>query len=660
MNQVVIFGIMLATVIVGNLLARHVPQIPLPFFLIGLGAALAIMPSLRSFTIDPSAFSFAIIAPLLFNEGQNASRGQIGRSLTNIVSLAVGLVLVSVVILGFGVHALFPVIPLSLAFALIAIVTPTDASAVSAVAQANPLSTNQMQLLNNESLFNDAAGIVAFDLALSAYISGQFSATDALLDFLFVFFGGILFGALAGIFIVNLRAWLIRIGDDEPLIMVGIQLLTPLLVYFLAEELALSGILAVVAAGIAQGVERDRLRLTSARMQIISANVWEMIAAVLSGLVFVLLGVSLPNVVIEALRGQAGLFGLLIGIGAFIYVAKSLVRFIWSRTLLKMGKKHRWRNALIMMLGGANGTITLSLAFSIPQTVAGHHFALRQGLILIAAVEILLSLIVPVIVLPFCVSKPPKRNRQFIWLRRMLAAGIDAMRDETEHHSEAQIVADALAQEMILNDNPSHRLQRTIFEGTITAEKSAIETLRTNGTITSDEAQYYNRFIDLNDFTADQRLWKNLWLRFRFSFNMGRMYKAFNEAQNAFLTTPLNLEPIYWKRQFAAHGEDLLPIEQAGYTAVMRYLQRIETIQNRSAVNTIRRFYRDRHRRVHSESFDGDALYAMFLKAFHAEYEFIQQAFTDGKLSRDLMQRLQTRITFDEITYLKNQDSFIY
>ena len=616
MNQVVIFGIMLATVIVGNLLARHVPQIPLPFFLIGLGAALAIMPSLRSFTIDPSAFSFAIIAPLLFNEGQNASRGQIGRSLTNIVSLAVGLVLVSVVILGFGVHALFPVIPLSLAFALIAIVTPTDASAVSAVAQANPLSTSQMQLLNNESLFNDAAGIVAFDLALSAYISGQFSATDALLDFLFVFFGGILFGALAGIFIVNLRAWLIRIGDDEPLIMVGIQLLTPLLVYFLAEELALSGILAVVAAGIAQGVERDRLRLTSARMQIIS-------------------------------------------VGAFIYVAKSFVRFIWSRTLLKMGKKHRWRNALIMMLGGANGTITLSLAFSIPQTVAGHHFALRQGLILIAAVEILLSLIVPVIILPFCVPKPPKRNRQFIWLRRMLAAGIDAMRDETEHHSEAQIVADALAQEMILNDNPSRRLQRTIFEGTITAEKSAIETLRMNGTITRDEAHYYNRFIDLNDFTADQRLWKNLWLRFRFSFNMGRMYKAFNEAQNAFLTTPLNLEPIYWKRQFAAHGEDLLPIEQAGYTAVMRYLQRIETIQNRSAVNTIRRFYRDRHRRVHSESFDGDALYAMFLKAFHAEYEFIQQAFTDGKLSRDLMQRLQTRITFDEITYLKNQDSFI-
>ena len=373
------------------------------------------MPSLRNFTLDPSVFSFAIIAPLLFNEGQNASRIQIGRSLTNIVSLAVGLVLVSVIILGFGVHALFPIIPLSLAFALIAIVTPTDASAVSAVAQTNPLSDSQMQLLSNESLFNDAAGIVAFDLALTAYVSGQFSPTDALLDFLFVFFGGILVGAVLGMLIVNLRSWLIHIGDDEPLIMVGIQLLTPLLVYFLAEELGLSGILAVVASGIAQGVERDRLRLTSARMQIVSANVWEMVAAILSGLVFVLLGLSLPNVIVSALRGQAGLFSLLVGIGIFIYAAKSLVRLLWSRTLLRTGKKHRWRNAVIMMLGGANGTITLSLAFSMPQIVNGHSFPLRQGLILIAATVILLSLIVPVLVLPFCVPKQPKRNRQYVW-----------------------------------------------------------------------------------------------------------------------------------------------------------------------------------------------------------------------------------------------------
>lgn len=245
------------------------------------------------------------------------------------------------------------------------------------------------------------------------------------------------------------------------------------------------------------------------------------------------------------------------------------------------------------------------------------------------------------------------------WLRRMLSAGIDAMRDESVHHSEAQIVADALSQEMILNDKPSRRMQRDIFDTTIKVEKRTIEALRVNGTITHDEAHYYNRFIDLNDFTADQRTWKNLFLRLRFNFNMGRMYKGLDEAQNAFLTTPLNLEPIFWKRQFTEHGEDLLPIEQAGYDAVMKYLASAENSQNRSAINIVRRFYRDRHRRVHTDSFDGDVLYAMFLKAFHAEFEFIQGAFAEGKLNREIMQRLQTRITFDEITYLQNQNSFI-
>lgn len=241
----------------------------------------------------------------------------------------------------------------------------------------------------------------------------------------------------------------------------------------------------------------------------------------------------------------------------------------------------------------------------------------------------------------------------------MLAAGIDAMRDETEQLSEATIVADALALEMILNEHPSRRLTRTIFEGTNSAEKSAIETLRMNGTITRDEAHYYNRYFDRLDYSADTRLWKNLWLRFRFSLHMGRMYKAFNEATNAFLTTPRLSEPIVWKRTFAALGEDLLPIEQAGYTADLRYLTRIENITNRSAVNTIRRLVRDRLRRVLSETFDGDALYAMFLKALLAEYEYFTQAFTDGKSSRDHLQRHSTRNSFDENSVLKKLDSFI-
>lgn len=651
MAQVFMFVLMLAAVVLANVLEKHVAVIPLPFWLIGLGMALAIIPSLRTFTLDPSVFAFAVIAPLLFNEGQNASRLWIGRTLGNILSLAVGLVLVTVLVLGAGLSAV-TFIPLALAFGLIAIVTPTDASAVTAISQTNPLSPGQLLILENESLFNDAAGIVAFDLALSAYISGQFSAWEATGQFLYVAIGGVLFGAVVGTLIVSLRTQLIKWGDDEPIIMTTLQLLTPLLVYFCAEELGFSGILAVVAAGIAHGVERDRLRLTSARMQIVSTNVWEMVSGILSGLVFVLLGVTLPRVVTAAWHDNT--FILLIGIGVVVYVSKLLLRILWSRYLVHVPRSlHRWRDALIIGFGGANGTITLSLAFSIP-----HSVPLRNELIFMAAVVIMISLIVPPVVFPFLIHRAPAVNKQHIWVRRMLAEGIKAMREETDHPAEAQIVLDSLAQERIMDEAPDRRRQQALFQQAIAAEKTAVAQLHTAGTITDDEAHYYNQFIDLNNFTADQRVWKNLFLRARFTLHMGQLYRDVRSVQDAFLTSPINLEPIFWKRQFTAHGEDILPIEKAGYDAVMKRLAELEDKDNRVEINTIRRFYRDRHRRIQVDAVDGDVIYQMFLKAFHAEYELVQAALGKGEITADLAERLQQRITFDEITYLQNRKAF--
>lgn len=651
MDQVFVFVLMMAAVVLANVLAKHLPVIPLPFWLIGLGMVLANFPSFRSFTLDPSVFAFAIITPLLFNEGQNASRLWIGRTLGNILSLAVGLVLVTVLVLGFGLSAV-TFVPLSLAFALIAIVTPTDASAVTAISRTNPLSEGQLLILENESLFNDAAGIVAFDLALAAFVSGQFSAWQATGQFLYVAIGGILFGAIVGTLIVSLRTQLIKWGDDEPIIMTTLQLLTPLLVYFFSEEMGFSGILAVVAAGIAHGVERDRLRLTSARMQIVSTNVWEMVTGILSGLVFVLLGVTLPTVISDAWYDNT--FILLNFIGLGIYFSKLIMRILWSRYLVKVPhSKRHWHDALIIGFGGANGTITLSLAFSMPRTIA-----MRNELIFMAAVVIIVSLIVPPLVFPFLVKKQPVANKQHIWVRRMLAEGIKAMREETEHPAEAQIVLDSLAQERILDDAPNRKTQQLLFQQVIDTEKQTIESLRQAKTITDDEAHYYNNFIDLNNFTADQRIWKNLFLRARFSLHMGHVYRDLRSVQDAFLTSPINLEPIYWKKQFTAHGEDILPIEKIGYDAVMKHLSELETKDNRAELNNIRRFYRDRHRRIQVDSVDADIIYQMFLKAFHAEYELIQAALGKGEITAELAERLQQRITFDEITYLQNRNAF--
>lgn len=661
MDQVLLLVIILAVVVLANILSRHVKAIPLPFFLIILGLLLALLPAYAGFHLDPSTFAFAIIAPMLFNEAQNSSRFWIGRSITNILSLAVGLVVVTVLIVGMSIHALYAILPLSLSFALIAIVAPTDASAVNSIFEANPIAEEQAATLQHESLFNDAAGIVIFDMALAAYMSGKFSIEAAVGMFAWEFLGGLLFGAIIGVMVVSARLFLIRHNDATPLIMVLIQLLTPFLVYLLAEKLQLSGILAVVAAGLVQGSERDKLGLISSRMQLVTSNVWEIVSGVLSGTVFVLLGLSLPDV-IRALNAHSNTqvtIPRLFLLGLFLYALKGVLRLLWTRFLLKRRTKseHVWRDSLVMALSGANGTITLSLAFSIPTIVNGHAFLLRGPLIFLAAVVILISLLLPTIFVPLLLPSQESSEPRFKWVRRMIQAGISELTAEKDYPAEAQIVIDSLQQQLILDATPNLRVERQIMRQTHQLESQKIREMYEAGQITKDEMTYYNRFLELNHFSSDEKVWKNVWLRIRFSLHIGTLYKDLHRAQEAFLTAPVALEEVYWREQFEKHGEDILPIEEAGFNAVMDYLKQ-NSGENGVETNLVRRFYRTRHRRIRGGDVDPDMVYQLFMRAFHAEYELIQRTIAKGDISADLAEKLQQRISFDEITYIQNSESY--
>ena len=661
MDQVLLIVIILAGVVAANILANHINFIPLPFFLIGIGILLSILPVYRGFVLDPSTFALAIISPLLYNEAQNSSRLWIGRSIVNILSLAVGLVLVTVLIVGTGLHFLYPILPLSLSFALMAVVTPTDAAAVNSIFEANPIAKEQMGILQNESLFNDAAGIVLFEVALGAYLSGSFSFNHTILVFLWEFLGGLLFGAALGIAIVSVRLFLIRYHDDTPIIMVTIQILTPFLVYLLADKFEMSGILAVVAAGLAQGSERGKLRLTSSRMQIVTSNVWEVVSGSLSGIVFVLLGLSLP-VVIWAMHSSTNpdfAIWKLVLIGTLLYFAQLVVRLLWSHFLVRTNanKERSWRDSLIMALSGAHGTITLSLAFSMPLVIKGQTFAYRSPLIFIAAVIIIVSLVMPTVLIPAILPTKSPNQPRYKWVKRMIQAAISDLVKEKEYPAEAQIVIDSLQQQLVLDGTPNHRIQRQIMKEAQAVEKSAIKQLHTEGKITDDELQYYFEFIELNNFSADDKVWKNVWLRIRFGLHIGKIYKDLHRAQEAFLTAPVALEEVYWRQQFENHGEDILPIEQAGFDAVMEFLKSHES-EHGMEVNFVRRFYRTRHRRVHSRDVDPDKVYELFMQAFHSEYELIQEALSSKKINSDLAERLQQRISFDEITYIQNSELF--
>ncbi|GAB6092518.1 cation:proton antiporter [Furfurilactobacillus curtus] len=666
MTTTFFFLIILIGVIAAVIVNRHFPIIPLPLWFILMGLIVSILPMYHNYIFDPNLFLFFIVTPLLYNESQSASRYWIGRGAINIASLSVALVLVTVVLVGAALHLLFPFLPFALALALCAVVTPTDASAVSAFAQPNPDFQIPFTILQNESLFNDASGFVAFDLSLLAFTTGTFSANAAVGKFIFEFIGGLLVGVLIGFLFHYLRRLLILGDDDSPFVMLSLELIVPFLVYFIAEQYELSGILAVVAAGLVQGRENDSLQLISSRMQLVRSNVWEIVEEALTGLVFVLLGISLPTIVIQIVTKHPGLLGLLLLISVVLYGLKFGLRLLWSRYLVWMhvSSNHRWQDSWLMAVSGASGTISLSLAFLLPALGNKQLPIDRNALIFIVAVVIMISLTVAAIIVPKMtkVTKSSVEKPISQWTREMIMTAMNTVRGDKDHPAEAQIVVDALSQQLHQNKISHRRERRRIFDLADATERTAIAGMHDRGEITDDEFNYYTEFLDLCISTVDTNPWHNLMLRIRFSIHTGRLYQDVQSGQDMFFTTPLIAEQFYWQRQFQAHGEDIRPIEEVGFNAVIDALKDYRHAHGGKTtieLHAVQRTYRERHRRMNMPVPDPKVVYQLFLTAFHAEYEFFQTAISAGKMSVGLAEELQQHIIFDEMAYLQNNNSFI-
>lgn len=692
MTQVFFILALLAVVVVGSIVHRHLAKVPLPIVLIVLGALLAAFPMFWDFSFDPSLFIFAVISPLLYHEANHASRYWIGRGARNIVSLAIVLVAVTVIVVGALVHLLFPVLPLALAMTVCAIVTPTDASAVGALVPKNEDFKIPLIILQNESLFNDATGIVAFELSLAAFLTGEFSVEHAVGDFLLTFLGGLLLGMVLGFIVRGLLHLLMEFHDDTAFIVVVAELSIPFIVYFVGEELGVSGILAVVAAGLVQGAERADLGLASSRMQLVRYNVWEIVEGVLSGIVFVLLGASLPEVVQEVDATHHQLIWVLVAAGIVLYLAKFVIRLLWARYLVWMHKKseHRWRDAVMMAFSGVSGTISLSLALMLPQTVAGQSFVYRPVLIFVASVVILISIIAPVFALPPIVGGRAEEERlkrmHREWSRRMIVEGIKAVRGDTENPSESGIVVSSLAEQLVDGKLRRPRRERTVLEAANAAEVAAVKAMHRRGEISDKDLAHYLRFLELSIFSFDNSLWKNILLRIRFGLHTSR-HTEMTEGENMLYVSPLVAEQVYWRRSFELRGADICVPESVGYKAAMSALEEQRRQYDsgfargdsgnpadsadsaasgnfgeawpavRHELHAVRRFYEERHRRLALPEPRREVVYQLFLKAFHAEYEFFQNALAQGQIPREIAGKLQERIVSDEMAYLRNYET---
>src|SRR5437762_4917812 len=226
-------------------LARWVP-VPLPIILTAGGAGLSFIPSFANIRLDPDIFFLLLVPPLLFSDGWLFPKREFVSYLRPILLLAFGLVAATVVVVGYLMHWLLPSLPLAAAFALGAIVSPTDAVATAAVTERLPLQPRVTDVVNGESLINDASGLVAFKFAVAAAATGAFSLIDATGQLVLIAGGGVLTGGAVAVAIGVLHVRLKRFCVDDPTIQTIISLLTPYAAYLVAEHLHVSGILAVV------------------------------------------------------------------------------------------------------------------------------------------------------------------------------------------------------------------------------------------------------------------------------------------------------------------------------------------------------------------------------------------------------------------------------
>jgi len=463
MDSIEVVLIMLLAVVASAYIKRLLPKpIPLPLVQIALGAVIAAK-STHGVDLEPELFFIVFLPPLLFLDGWRIPKSGLLRDKGTILELAFGLVVFTVIGAGFLIHWLIPAMPLPVAFALAAIVSPTDPIAVSSIASSAPIPKRLMHILEGESLLNDASGLVCFRFAVAAAMTGAFSIGSATLTFFWLVAMGL--GAGVGVTwgITWVQRWLVRHFGEPPGSPILVNLLIPFGAYLVAERLHASGILAAVAAGITMSyVELSGHAHANTRIQ--RSAVWDTVQFSLNGVMFVLLGEQLPDVfqLAGASLEESGHISRwwLVAYAFAITGGLLALRMFWvwaslRLTIFKQKIRHRPRHKiklrllLATTLAGARGTITLAGVLTLPLTLpSGAPFPARALTIFLACSVILISLLVASIGLPKLLAgmtfppEPEEQQEEDLARRAAANAAIGAIEKTQVELMEAEACVD--------------------------------------------------------------------------------------------------------------------------------------------------------------------------------------------------------------------------
>ena len=396
----VIFSMIL---IVSNATNKLVPSLPLPLIQILLGIGWALFVPEENFHLDTELFLALVIGPLLFREAEEADITSVLKHWRIILYLIFPVIFISTISLGWAAHSLWLNLPLAACMAVGAALGPTDLVAFASLSERFSFPKRVSNILKGEGLLNDASGLVAFRVALAALATGSFSLGEAGVSLGISIIGGFAVGILTAFVNRWLQTLLLSVRASDIASELLLELSLPLLTFFLAEELHVSGIIAVVVSGILKASRFKHITLLEARVDTVSHTVWNTVNFILNGSVFVILGMEL-EMIAKPILSSPIYNNLLLVLSVFLLTALLfLIRFVmvylfyWFRTVrLKKSLRNYLKDALLLTFSGVKGTVSIATILLIPTKIEKEYPIL---LFLVAGVT-LVSFITGLLVLP--------------------------------------------------------------------------------------------------------------------------------------------------------------------------------------------------------------------------------------------------------------------
>ncbi|AGU77568.1 cation:proton antiporter [Streptococcus intermedius] len=393
MNLLLYIIIFLSVLIVSNAMNKLFPSLPTPLVQILLGIGLRFLLPIGRFHLETEIFLALIIGPLLFREAEESDVTSILKHWKIVVYLIFPVIFLSTLSLGFLAHVLWAVLPLAACIAVGAALGPTDLVAFASLSERFTFPKRVENILKGEGLLNDASGLVAFQFALMAWMTGTFSIKQASFSLLISIIGGFIVGSFTAFLNRQLQKLLHTVRASDIAGELLLELSLPLLTFFLAEEIHVSGIIAVVVAGIFKASRFKRITLLEAQVNIVTDTIWQTVTFMLNGSVFVILGIELETIAEPILKNPVyDNFWLLLTI-LLLTIVLFAIRFVmisgfyFLRSLrLKKRMSNYWRDMASLTFSGVKGTVSIATILLIPTALEKKYPLL---LFLVAGVTLL-------------------------------------------------------------------------------------------------------------------------------------------------------------------------------------------------------------------------------------------------------------------------------